>query len=518
MTKTKRKRSPARVVLRILLALLALIVLAALVMWLIPVTERDDGAVVDGSADWMAQVDGDLTLSELAIPGTHDSATKYVQLGFFSKCQTKDIRAQLDAGYRYLDIRLGADGDRLKLMHGFTSCKTGMMPWSSSLYLDQVLEQCYAFLREHPTETVLFAVKQEHGSERVGDFQALLGSYIARDRDMWLLTSDMPTLDDARGKLVLLRRYADEGSFGSESGLPLIWADQGGHDNFALNTVASDNGSYTLWVQDRFEYDAAHKWTAFLGGLRTAPGTSEECYLNFLSTKGTAAYGHPYAFAKALNPQLMDLPLTQGAGWIIVDFATAPIAEHIYSANLGSHTDEDAIPLDLVVNFERRVTDNGREYAVINAAREDGTQVWTVETPAYEASQFDRVQEIGVLGSFYAYVEDGAVIALNLRDGSVLWRNTDFHGSLGGWTTDAAAEPTLYLCGYDGPDLCAISAKGETLLYIGSLRDDLFWPYEIRMNDNGNLVITFEGGYDSAGGTLEVNPADGTVLNNHAAP
>lgn len=333
MTQTKRKRSPARTLLRMLLALLALLVLAALVMWIIPLTERDSGETVSGSADWMAQIDGSLTLSELAIPGTHDSATQYVQLGFFSKCQTKDIRAQLDAGFRYLDIRLGADGSRLKLMHGFTSCKTGAMPWSPSLYLEDVLEQCYAFLREHPTETVLFAVKQEHGDERVADFQTLLRDYIHRDADMWLLTDEMPTLDEARGKLVLLRRYADEGSFGIDGGLALIWQDQGGYENFALNTVSSDNGSYTLWVQDRFEYDTEHKWTAFLGGLRTAPGTSEECYINFLSTKGTAAYGHPYSFAKTLNARLLDQPLTQGSGWIIVDFGTAPLAEHVYSAN-----------------------------------------------------------------------------------------------------------------------------------------------------------------------------------------
>ena len=333
MTKTKSRRSPLRVLLRIVAALLALLLLAALVMWVIPLTETDRSADVDGSADWMARVDGSRTLSELAIPGTHDSATKYVQLGFFSKCQSKDIRAQLDAGFRYLDIRLGADGDELRLMHGFTSCKTGAMPWSDALMLDAVLDQCYAFLREHPTETILFAVKQEHGDESVGDFQNLLANYLAAEPDMWLLTDTMPTLDDARGKLVLLRRYADEGSHGIESGLPLIWADQKGTENFALNTVSSDNGSYTLWVQDRFEYDTEHKWTAFLGGLRTAPGSPEECYLNFLSTKGTAAYGHPYRYAQTLNERLLDQSLTPGSGWIVVDFGTAQLAEHVYSAN-----------------------------------------------------------------------------------------------------------------------------------------------------------------------------------------
>ena len=332
----KTKRSPLRILGRILAILLALIVLAALVLWAIPLTERDAGETVSGSADWMARVDGDLTLSELAIPGTHDSATRCAQLGFFSKCQTKDIRGQLDAGFRYLDIRLAVDGGKLKLVHGFTNCKTGPMPWSGTLYLDSVLEDCYAFLRTHKTETILFVVKQDHGSERVSDFQALLGKYIDRDHDMWLLTDVMPTLDEARGKLVLFRRYADEGSYGLASGLPLMWAEQGGTDNLALSAAEEDNGAYKLWVQDRFAYDTEHKWTAFLGGLRTAPGTSEECYLSFLSTKGMAAYGHPFHFARTLNAQLMELPLTQGSGWIIVDFGTAPIAEHIYSANFAS--------------------------------------------------------------------------------------------------------------------------------------------------------------------------------------
>ena len=330
---TGSRRAPLRTLRRILLLLLALVLLAVLVMWIIPLTERDRSEAVSGSADWMAKVDGSLTLSELAIPGTHDSATQNVQLAFFSKCQAKDIRAQLDAGFRYLDIRLGADGDRLKLMHGFTSCKTGPMPWSGALYLDDVLAQCYAFLREHPGETILFAVKQEHGDETVANFQALLDKYVSADRDMWLLTDTMPTLDEARGRLVLLRRYADEGSYGVDAGLPLLWADQGGTENLALSTEATDNGSYTLWVQDRFEYDTEHKWTAFLGGLRTAPGTSEECYLNFLSTKGTAAYGHPYQFAKTLNARLLDQPLAQGSGWVVVDFGTAQLAEHVYSAN-----------------------------------------------------------------------------------------------------------------------------------------------------------------------------------------
>ena len=39
----------------------------------------------------------------------------------------------------------------------------------------------------------------------------------------------MPTLGQARGKLVLLRRWEDEAGLGARAGLPLLWEDQKGH-------------------------------------------------------------------------------------------------------------------------------------------------------------------------------------------------------------------------------------------------------------------------------------------------
>ena len=161
-----------KIAVRVLACMIAILLCALLVFFIIPLTEAEDTTSVDASADWMATLDDSLPLSEVILPGTHDSATKYVQFAFFSKCQAKDVGAQLDAGYRYLDIRLGIDGQEAPtLMHGFTSCKTGALPWSDTLYLDRVLEQCYAFLHEHPTETIVFAVKHEHGDASTEYFE-----------------------------------------------------------------------------------------------------------------------------------------------------------------------------------------------------------------------------------------------------------------------------------------------------------------------------------------------------------
>ena len=319
---------------RLLAAVLALVLLAVAALLVIPLFEKADATAVPGSADWMAGIADDKLLSELVLPGTHDSATQYAQLAFITRCQSLSIFEQLEAGYRYLDIRLddadrGADAPRLK--HGFTNCKVSAL--GGTLTLDKVLADCYYFLTLHPTETVVFAVKHEYGDATDAAFETLLDGYFSANPTKWLLTDTVPALGEARGKLVLLRRYTDEAGLGERAGLPFLWVNQNGHEDTSLNTVAEDQGSYTLWVQDRYEYGANDKWDAFMHGMDAARQRgSGDIAVHFLSTKGTSAYGHPYVFAKELNDKLYRANLLLD-GWIVVDFASARLAEVIYSAN-----------------------------------------------------------------------------------------------------------------------------------------------------------------------------------------
>lgn len=322
-----------RVTLRILAGLLIALLVLGLGMVVLPMTEKVSDRRLDGAADWMGRIDDNALLSELVIPGTHDSATRNVQLAFFSKCQGLSVIDQLEAGYRYLDIRLEADNGRMKLVHGYCECKTEKMPWSDTLWLDDVLLQCYAFLALHPTETVIFAVKQEHGDATVEEFQTLLDSYVQQAPERWLLTETIPSLGEARGKLVLMRRYEDEARLGAAAGIPLIWAKQEGSEDTTKHIEATDNGSYTLWVQDRFCYGDKDKWAAFLAGQQEPSIGPMDLSIHFLSTKGTLTYGHPFAHARRLNKKLMNLQGQELRGWIVVDFGGAKLAEKIYSEN-----------------------------------------------------------------------------------------------------------------------------------------------------------------------------------------
>ena len=352
----EEKRSALRVALQVFLKILvAAVIIFLLAFFLAPPIEevivRASGAAGGEStaedegykpADWMLAVDGNLLLSQITLPGTHDSCTRFVQLASVSKCQAYSIGEQLELGYRYLDIRLDyeeqEDGSaRLKLVHGITNCKTGFWPWTEKIYLEDVLEDCYAFLKEHDTETVVFVVKNENGAD-MESVQRTLDEVISQNEEMWLLTDEMPTLDEARGRIVLLRRYDDEAGLGERAGVYFVW------ETFSdpvlcipayLTGLAPD-----LKVQDRYCLNTEDKWTAFTDSLEVlkeeegSEGTKVS-RIHFLSTKGHGYVGHPYWYAAPLNARLMEYDFEEGYsyGWIIVDFGDEELARRIYSLN-----------------------------------------------------------------------------------------------------------------------------------------------------------------------------------------
>ena len=329
----KAPKKGIRLLLTVFGGILAVMLLAVAALFVIPLTERVDATPVAGSADWMARLPDDVPLGELSIPGTHDAGTQYVQLGFFSKCQARSVGQQLEDGFRYLDIRLAISGDGLGLNHGFCQCRTGAAPWSGRLMLEDVLEDCYDFLSAHPTEAVIFAVKQEHGDESVAEFQRVLDRYIQEDVERWYLDSELPSLGEARGRLVLLRRYDDEAELGTNAGIAITWPNQNGYDDpaRAFSSEGCSVGSLTLAVQDRYEYDEEEKWAAFCAET----DDPDAVVLRFLSTKGHMTFGHPYRYAKELNPRLLVLCESQdiSLGWTVIDFGNAQLASAIYEQN-----------------------------------------------------------------------------------------------------------------------------------------------------------------------------------------
>ncbi len=386
------------------------------------------------SADWMAALDDSLLLSEINIPGVHDAAANETQLRLMTKCQDRSIDALLLDGFRYLDIRLGAEeiGGRTELTfyHGFLHCLKDIWPWSDHLSFEDVASDCADFLKKHPTETILFVVKQEHGSESISEFERLLDDHIiASDTaDLWLLTDSIPTLGEARGKIVLFRRYTDDAGLRKRAGIYIDWFDQGNKpkEGNTPGVVTEEKETFRLYIQDRFSYDADTKWQVFTEAAVVSkdPG---DVLINFLSTKGTAAYGHPYHYAEDLNARLDRNDTDALSGWTIIDFGNAYLADIIISSNPAGKIGATA-PDTTVQNTSGRIfvwekEGFGGDFTI--QLNDDGTYMyyegslssyigmgkWSLQdgvVTLYETSGYANVFRFAMSGEDLVFVADGS--------------------------------------------------------------------------------------------------------------
>ncbi|KAF1930671.1 1-phosphatidylinositol phosphodiesterase precursor [Didymella exigua CBS 183.55] len=199
---------------------------------------------------WMQALPDSLPLSAISIPGTHNSHTYYKALPSV-KCQSVDIKTQLDNGIRFLDLRAqpthGSDPGKkhMYLVHGaFPISLTGPK------YLTPVLETCYAFLAANPSESILVSLKREGVGSATDEYFAriLQDHYIGPNASKWHTAPTIPYLGAVRGKCILVRRYTT----GAEP--PSMYASGSGLDATAwpynCTSAVFPSSSPTFNIQD----------------------------------------------------------------------------------------------------------------------------------------------------------------------------------------------------------------------------------------------------------------------------
>ena len=106
-------------------------------------------------ADWMAAVPDGTKLTEMTIPGTHNSAAYRYSASFilcneatklYVLCQDWDIGTQLKNGIRFFDVRLAPKRGALEMYHG--QCYLNMR-------FGEFLDAVGDFLGKHTGEAVL---------------------------------------------------------------------------------------------------------------------------------------------------------------------------------------------------------------------------------------------------------------------------------------------------------------------------------------------------------------------------
>ena len=236
---------------------------------------------------WMGRLvekNPSLTLPEITIPGTHDTGTYNGNGEEGTRCQTMDIRTQLNAGIRFMDLRLRLAGDDLAIHHA---------SYFQNLWLKKdVLPAITQFLAENPTECVVLLVNH-----------AVDGDASINDKLHEILVQGVPanklydhndaaafplTLSSLQGCVVLMRR--DKGANGEREmtfGIDATeWPDDKAYDHF-------NAGGTTIQLQDAYRTgfaDISAKWKRITRHLERAKADkSKDWFINFTSVSSKDA-------------------------------------------------------------------------------------------------------------------------------------------------------------------------------------------------------------------------------------
>ena len=142
------------------------------------------------------------------MPGTHDSACRYMDFGFISQTQHLSVTDQLNIGVRYFDFRFKYNKSKFIANHSICYCRKNFGFWNEILLADDIVRECIDFIREKPTETILFQLKEAESNAGNEFYNAFYKKYIENCLDCWFLENRVPTMNEARGKIILLRAVA----------------------------------------------------------------------------------------------------------------------------------------------------------------------------------------------------------------------------------------------------------------------------------------------------------------------
>ena len=305
---------------------------------------------------WMSAIRGETRLTEITIPGTHDSCARKFSQSYVTstaKCQSLNITEQLNAGVRFLDVRCECDSSTLsvKTVHGSADCWNG----DDYYYLDFVFQDVYNWLASHPSETVLVSIKEDDGDVGAATFTKAIYEYIHgygqgkyfygesyNYRSQWYLSKAVPTLDEVRGKCVLMNRFdqvietSGSGVDAAESGQKVKWLDydNGSYIDPPYVNLKNSYSDLTFHVQDYYKWHTDDKITAtqYMLNLGHYRG---EYYFNFSSTVSDSLIPNPENLAGTVNAAYPNFTYTKNkpSGVFAMDFANADLCRYIILNN-----------------------------------------------------------------------------------------------------------------------------------------------------------------------------------------
>jgi hypothetical protein len=364
--------------------------------------------------NWMKGVGNHRRITQLSIPGTHDTMTYSLPDNYmnpsdaigliFAKCQALTLSKQLDMGVRFVDIRIDL---MLKTRHTDFLCTVG---------LEDVFLILDTFLRNNPSETVFMRVKMEGGDGEINDFNNKINDLIKRYvHILWKRDNNNmpPTLGDVRGKVIVLDELrthgADRNFFNQNVGFK--YGDFGStNPKFRFNVQDNYNGPL---IEEKYKnitsvmnsthrnrsHNSLEQSELIINHVSAAPGKKAIMDYALSDIKDIFLYAAggllgvlaklvidrpevitPYQYATTLNPRI-DAYLRQNpehaTGILVFDFIEEKYAEAVYKRN---YTLTDA-GFDLIQTFPEKE-------CIIHSSL-DFNKVWEVSGDKLVLGQWD---------------------------------------------------------------------------------------------------------------------------------
>lgn len=290
-------------------------------------------------SDWMSRISDNLKITQINLPGTHDSSACHISFSFISKTQSLTVSEQLNIGVRYFDFRFDFSDGIFYATHSIARCKTKRGMFAPKMTADDAVSFCKNFLRKNPTETILFQLKEAVSHTGYEFFSVFYERYIKDNENLWYTENRIPTLGEVRGKIVLLRVVgADREKFNdSNSGINFTNYPYVGTrytDDWRkceIKSVETENEYAYMFVQDSYMVEGIKKWGTVVRFLESQLNESD---FNICLTSCTK-YRVPRQNAKQINNKFQNYEFKKNKtyGIVVFDFADISLCEKIIKSN-----------------------------------------------------------------------------------------------------------------------------------------------------------------------------------------
>lgn len=262
-------------------------------------------ATVEQYEKWMSRLPDTVRLSQLSLPGSHDSCALHDGLSFgFAKCQSWPLNEQLKAGIRFIDIRCRHLGNTFHIYHGVID---------QQMTFTEARDVCRDFLKRHPSECIVMSIKEESTPrENSRSFAETFADSTKDDGKLWHINAETPKLGSVRNRIVLVDRVGTLGG--------LKWDD--------------------MERQDEYKAPLEQKATLIRAHFEKArKAESDLWFINFCSGTVPGSFLTPKAYAITSNQVALDFIRQQVGdeavrlGTIVLDFPGEELIERIIETN-----------------------------------------------------------------------------------------------------------------------------------------------------------------------------------------